>query len=176
MLLAVPAWEAAREDVDRVVARAGGSGDGGVDPAWLRAGVQGLPPRSWWRARRPRSRRRSGCVLVDPVDEFNAARHVGNDSPSTRPPPTPERMEEFFEFLRERIATARKFGAAGRDYALFRTLYHCRAACRGGGIVGAGAICTSIGDRSARSTSASARAPRAPGRGRGGCRCSTGSI
>ena len=54
-----------------------------------------------------------GVRLVDPVDEFNAARHVGNDSPSTRPPPTPERMEEFFEFLRERVATARKFGAGG---------------------------------------------------------------
>jgi site-specific recombinase XerD len=67
---------------------------------------------------------RFGVRLVDPVDEFNAARHVGNDSPSTRPPPTPERMEEFFGFLRERIATARKFGPAGRDYALFRTLYH----------------------------------------------------
>jgi hypothetical protein len=38
-----------------------------------------------------------GVVLDDPVDEFNAARHVGNDgSPSTRPPPTPERMEEFW--------------------------------------------------------------------------------
>ena len=31
---------------------------------------------------------------------------------------------QFFEFLRVRIATARKFGPAGRDYALFRTLYH----------------------------------------------------
>lgn len=33
-------------------------------------------------------------------------------------------MEEFFAFVRELIATARKFGAAGRDYALYRTLYH----------------------------------------------------
>jgi site-specific recombinase XerD len=67
-----------------------------------------------------------GVVLDDPVDEFNAARHVGNDgSPSTRPPPTPERMADFFAFLRERVATARKFASAGRDYALFRTLYHC---------------------------------------------------
>ena len=33
-------------------------------------------------------------------------------------------MEEFFAFLRDRVATARKFAPAGRDYALFRTLYH----------------------------------------------------
>ncbi|MDQ4144819.1 MAG: hypothetical protein M3198_13990 [Actinomycetota bacterium] len=51
---------------------------------------------------------------------------MGNDSdsPSSKAPPTPERMEEFFALLRARIATARKFASAGRDYALFRTLYH----------------------------------------------------
>ena len=32
-------------------------------------------------------------------------------------------MEEFFDFLKDRVATARKYAAAGRDYALFRTLY-----------------------------------------------------
>jgi integrase/recombinase XerD len=32
-------------------------------------------------------------------------------------------MEEFFDFLKERIAGARKYTAAGRDYALYRTLY-----------------------------------------------------
>lgn len=41
----------------------------------------------------------------------------------SKAPPTPERMEEFFAFLRDRVATARKFAPAGRDYALFRTLY-----------------------------------------------------
>ena len=61
--------------------------------------------------------------LVDPVDEFNAAHHVGADSPATDAPPTSERMEEFFDFLKVRIAGARKYAAAGRDYALFRTLY-----------------------------------------------------
>ncbi len=65
-----------------------------------------------------------GVALEDPLDEFNASRHVGNDSPATMAPPTPERLDRFFEFLRERIATARKFGPAARDYALFRTLYH----------------------------------------------------
>ena len=43
---------------------------------------------------------------------------------SATAPPSPERLAEFFEFLRGRVATARKFGSAGRDYALYRTLYH----------------------------------------------------
>ncbi len=33
-------------------------------------------------------------------------------------------VDEFFGFLKIRIATARKYGPAARDYALFRTLYH----------------------------------------------------
>ena len=65
-----------------------------------------------------------GVRLVCPVDEFNASRHVGDDSPALLPPPTPERVDEFFDFLKVRIATARKYGPAARDYALFRTLYH----------------------------------------------------
>ena len=65
-----------------------------------------------------------GVRLVCPVDEFNASRHVGDDSPAQLPPPTPERVDEFFGFLKIRIATARKYGPAARDYALFRTLYH----------------------------------------------------
>jgi integrase len=44
--------------------------------------------------------------------------------PALLPPPTPERVTEFFDFLKVRIATARKYGPAARDYALFRTLYH----------------------------------------------------
>ena len=59
-----------------------------------------------------------------PVDEFNASRHVGDDSPASLPPPTPERVADFFEFMKARIATARKYAPAARDYALFRTLYH----------------------------------------------------
>ena len=84
-------------------------------------------------------------------------------------------MEEFFEFLRERIATARKFGPAGRDYALFRTLYHCGLRS----------------DEAASLERADLHFDRGPfgkihvrfGKGRvvrvrghGGCRCSTRSI
>jgi len=49
---------------------------------------------------------------------------VASGQEATRPPPTPERLETFFAFGREQIATARKYGTAGRDYTLFRTLYH----------------------------------------------------
>ena len=52
-----------------------------------------------------------GVRLVNPVDEFNAARHVGADSPSVNPP-GPERMEEFFDFLKERIAGALRCAVA----------------------------------------------------------------
>jgi hypothetical protein len=49
-----------------------------------------------------------GVRLICPVDELNASRHVGDDSPALLPPPTPERVAEFFEFLKTRIAAARK--------------------------------------------------------------------
>ncbi|HEY6424434.1 MAG TPA: tyrosine-type recombinase/integrase [Pseudonocardiaceae bacterium] len=65
-----------------------------------------------------------GVRLVCPVDEFNAARHVGEDSPAADPPPLPERVTAFFDFLKDRIVTARKYAPAARDYAMFRTLYH----------------------------------------------------
>ena len=65
-----------------------------------------------------------GVRLTDPVDEFSAARRVGADSPQSRPRPAPAGVEGFFAFLRQRVATARVFAAAGRDYALYRTLYH----------------------------------------------------
>ncbi|MFD8779561.1 tyrosine-type recombinase/integrase [Streptomyces sp. NPDC059916] len=65
-----------------------------------------------------------GVRLVCPVDEFNASRHVGDDSPAQLPPPTPERVVEFFDFLKARIATARKYGSAARDYAMFRIVYY----------------------------------------------------
>jgi integrase/recombinase XerD len=65
-----------------------------------------------------------GVRLACPLDEFNAARHVGDDSPSVDAPPTPGRVAAFFDFLKTRIASSRKYGPAARDYALFRVLYH----------------------------------------------------
>lgn len=124
VLLGVPAWEAGPDDIDRVVAVLVARG---MAASTRRGYVQAF--KDFYRflvARKAAVIEATfGVVLEDPVDEFNASRHVGNDSPSTRPPPTPERMDGFFGFLRERVATSRKYGPAGRDYALFRTLYHC---------------------------------------------------
>ncbi|HUL99055.1 MAG TPA: tyrosine-type recombinase/integrase [Mycobacterium sp.] len=116
------AWEVTPADVDRVVA---GLRAQGLAASTRRQYVQAFKGfHAFLMARRASEIEAAfGVRLVAPVDEFNAAHHVGADSPSTHAPPTPERMEEFFDFLKERIADARKYAAAGRDYALFRTLY-----------------------------------------------------
>jgi integrase/recombinase XerD len=117
-----PAWDVTREDVDRVVA---GLSAQGLAASTRRGYVQAFKAFHAFLVARKAGEIEAvfGVRLVNPVDEFNAARHVGADSPSVNPPPGPERMEEFFDFLKERIAGARKYTAAGRDYALFRTLY-----------------------------------------------------
>jgi len=117
-----PAWDVTREDVDRVVA---GLSAQGLAASTRRGYVQAFKGFHGFLVARKASEIEAvfGVRLVNPVDEFNAARHVGADSPSANPPPDPERMEEFFGFLKIRVAGARKYAAAGRDYALFRTLY-----------------------------------------------------
>jgi len=117
-----PAWEVTREDVDRVVAGLAGQG---LAASTRRGYVQAFKGFHAFLVARKSAEIESvfGVRLVDPIDEFNAAKHVGSDSPSTKAPPAPQRMEDFFDFLKGRIATARKYTPAGRDYALFRTLY-----------------------------------------------------
>lgn len=44
-----------------------------------------------------------GVRLCCPVDEFNAARHVGEEAGAAVAPPTPERVTEFFGFCKHRI-------------------------------------------------------------------------
>jgi integrase/recombinase XerD len=123
MLLGRPAWEVTVDDVDRVV---GGLASEGLKPSTRRGYVQSF--RGFHRFLQARKaveiETLFGVRLACPVDEFNASRHVGDDSPETAPPPTPQRVDEFFAFMKDRIATARKYGPAARDYALFRTLYH----------------------------------------------------
>jgi integrase/recombinase XerD len=169
-----PAWEVTREDVDRVVA---GLVAQGLAASTRRGYVQAFKGFHAFLVARKAAEIEAafGVRLVDPVDEFNAARHVGADSPSAKPPPSPQRMEEFFDFLKDRVATARKYVAAGRDYALFRTLYLAglRAEEAASSI---DRTCTSAVARSASCTSGSAKVPRPPGRVPVGCRCSTGSI
>lgn len=118
-----PAWEVTAEDVDRVV---GELASAGRAASTRRDYVQAFKMfHRFLQARKAGEIEAAfGVRLVCPVDEFNAARHVGDDSPALLPPPTPERVAEFFEFLKVRIATARKYAPAARDYALFRTLYH----------------------------------------------------
>jgi site-specific recombinase XerD len=113
-----------------------------------------------------------GIRVVCPVDEFNASRHVGDDSPQTLAPPTPERVAEFFEFLKARMATARKYAPAARDYAMFRTLYHAGLRSEEASMLDVPDVHSS-GARSGSCICVSGRPLTRPGRGRGGCRCST---
>ncbi|MEH0631479.1 hypothetical protein [Streptomyces stelliscabiei] len=118
-----PAWDVTPEDIDRVV---GDLALAGRAASTRREYVQIF--KGFHRFLQVRKaveiEAGFGVRLVCPVDEFNAARHVGDDSLAQLPPPTPERVAEFFDFLKARIATARKYGPAARDYAMFRTLYH----------------------------------------------------
>jgi len=118
-----PAWEVTREDVDRVV---GAWAAGGIAASTRRTYVQAFKGFHEFLAARKAAEIEAafGVRLESPLDEFNAARHVACEPASAKAPPAPERLAEFFGFLRGRIATARKFGPAGRDYALYRTLYH----------------------------------------------------
>lgn len=122
-LLGRPAWEVSAEDVDRVV---GSLAKDGLAASTRRGYVQVF--KGFHRFLQARKSVDIGGLfgarLVSPLDEFNAARHVGDDSPAMAPPPTAERVNEFFDFLRGRIVTARKYAPAARDYAMFRTLYH----------------------------------------------------
>lgn len=121
--LGKPVWDATPDDVDRVV---GAMAADGLASSTRRGYVQVLKGfHRFLVARRATEIEAAfGVRLSCPVDEFNASRHVADDSPRELPPPTVERVEVFFEFLKARIATARKYAPAARDYALFRTLYH----------------------------------------------------
>ena len=118
-----PAWEVTPEDIDRVV---GDLAVLGRASSTRREYVQNFKGfHRFLQVRKAAEIEAAfGVRLVCPVDEFNASRHVGDDSPAELPPPAPERVDEFFGFLKTRIATARKYAPAARDYALFRTLYH----------------------------------------------------
>jgi integrase/recombinase XerD len=123
VLAAKPAWELTAADVDAVVAALIDRGVGAV----TRRDYVGTFKQffAFLEARHAvEIESRFGTRLHDPLDVFHAGRHVSSDSPATRPPPTPERMEEFFVFLRARMETARKWTPPARDYAMFRMLYH----------------------------------------------------
>lgn len=118
-----PVWEVTTADVDRVVGSLASSGRAVSTRRNYLQVFRGF--HRFLEVRKAAEIESAfGVRLACPVDEFNAARHVGEDDGLGAAPPSPERMGEFFEFLKVRIATARKYGPAARDYALFRTLYH----------------------------------------------------
>lgn len=166
-----PAWEVTPEDIDRVV---GDLAVKGRATSTRREYVQIFKGfHRFLRARKGAEIEAAlGIRLGCPVDEFNASRHVGDDSPALLPSPTPERVNEFFSFTKQGIATARKYGPAARDYAMFRTLYHAGLRSEEASLLEK-RTCTSPAARSASSTPASAREPTRPGHGLGGCPCST---
>lgn len=117
-----PAWEVTAQDVDRVMASLIQQG---LTASTRRGYLQVF--KSFYAFLSVRKAMEIGAIfgvqLVDPLDDFNVIHHVDSSSPSAVAPPSDERMEEFFDFLKHRIAGARKYAVAGRDYALFRTLY-----------------------------------------------------
>ncbi|MFG2794349.1 hypothetical protein [Streptomyces sp. NPDC048419] len=94
-----PAWEVMPEDVDRVVADLAVKGR---KTSTRREYVQILKDlHRFLQARKaPEIEAAFGVRLVCPVDEFHASRHVGDDSPALVPPPTPERVAKFFDFMK----------------------------------------------------------------------------
>ncbi|MFD9664893.1 tyrosine-type recombinase/integrase [Rhodococcus sp. NPDC059968] len=118
-----PVWEVTAADVDRVVGELASSGRAVSTRRNYLQVFKGF--HRFLEVRKAAEIEAAfGVRLACPLDEFNAARHVSDDSPAAEASPTPERVAAFFEFLKQRIATARKYGPAARDYALFRTLYH----------------------------------------------------
>ncbi|MDA3642274.1 site-specific integrase [Mycobacterium xenopi] len=118
-----PVWEVTADDVDRVVGELASSGRAVSTRRNYLQVFKGF--HRFLEVRKAAEIEAAFGVRLDcPIDEFNAARHVGDDTPAAEAPPRPERVAGFFEFLKSRIATARKYAPAARDYALFRTLYH----------------------------------------------------
>lgn len=121
--LARPVWEVTAEDVDRVVGELAGSGRSASTRRNYVQVFKGF--HRFLQVRKAAQIEAAfGVRLACPLDEFNATRHVSDDSPAALVPPTPDRVDGFFEFLKVRIGTARKYAPAARDYALFRVLYH----------------------------------------------------
>ena len=118
-----PVWEVTADDVDRVVGELASSGRAVSTRRNYLQVFKGF--HRFLEVRKAAEIEAAfGVRLALPLDEFNTARHVGDDSPSTDAPPAPERVAAFFEYLKGRIATSRKYAPAARDYALFRILYH----------------------------------------------------
>ena len=79
-----------------------------------------------------------GVRLVCPVDEFNAARHVGDDSPAVLPPPTPERVDGVLRVPEGPDRHGTEVRAGGPGLRVVPDAVSRRAAGRGVRAAGAG--------------------------------------
>ncbi len=118
-----PVWGVTRDDIDRVMVELA---DSGIAASTRSGYLQIFKNFHVFVSARfaVEIEHRFGVVINNPVDAFNRPVNVGVGVGAAPAPPTVERLDEFFEFMRGQIATARKYGTAGRDYTIFRTLYH----------------------------------------------------
>lgn len=119
-----PAWEVTRDDVDRVV---GELVELGMAPSTRRGYIQAFKGFHEFLVARKATEIEAlfgVAPVLCPIDRFNSSAHVADVSPASLLPPGVERLERFFAFLHERVGSARKYAVAGRDYALYRTIYH----------------------------------------------------
>lgn len=124
VLAGKPAWELSASDVDAVVRALLDRGAGAVTRrdyvSTFRQFFEYLEARY-----AADIAVRFGVKLSSPIDRFHAGRHVADPAVVARTPPTPLRMDRFFEFMRGHMEIARKWVPWARDYALVRLLYHC---------------------------------------------------
>lgn len=115
-------WELTPEVVDGLLEQLTGSGLGTSSRRNQLAGLVGF--HRFIRSRKGSEvEARFGVMMIDPVDEFNSIVHVSDEGGAAKVPPGVERLGEFFDALRTRVGTARKYAPAARDYAMFRMLY-----------------------------------------------------
>jgi len=118
------AWDVERSDL-RLALRA--LADAGVTTPLLIAGLQAFTGfhRFLAATRATEIESRFGLPLADPLGERAVAAALSG-SPLRGPiAPRAARIDGFFSFLRDRLASTRQFSPAGRDYVVLRTIYHC---------------------------------------------------
>jgi site-specific recombinase XerD len=167
-----PAWEVTRVDVDRVVS---GLAAQGLAASTRRLYVQVFKDfHASLVARKAAAIEAAfGVRLADPVEMSSMPRGMSARTPRRRARRWCRSGWKSSSPFCGNGSPAREYAAAGRDYALFRTLY----------LAGLRADEAAMLDRSdvhfgrgpfGKLTCGSARAPIPPGRGRGRCRCWTG--
>ncbi|WP_411107671.1 tyrosine-type recombinase/integrase [Streptomyces sp. cmx-4-9] len=118
-----PVWEVVAEDVDEMFHALAVAG---LAPGTRRQYLQMLRAFHGFVAGRYGAQVRAvfGVPVGDGgLDRFNHVRHAGDDAP-VGPPPSRERLQAFFSFVRSQVAVASDYRVMARDYALLRTPYH----------------------------------------------------